>query len=148
MAKTDGADDLEQVVAELLGNLEETQNTSDSEGFAASFHPEADFVDVLGRITRGRDAIGRLHRMNFASIHVGSRIKLEPLAAKRLGENVALVHVQGSIQVPAGPLAGDSLATQTMVLERSHEAWQIRAFHNTFVRDMPGIPAVEGVSAG
>jgi hypothetical protein len=50
---------------------------------------------------------------------------------------------RGNIWVPAGPLAGDSRSTQTMVLHSGDGPWRIAAFHNTSVRDMPGIPPLD-----
>jgi uncharacterized protein (TIGR02246 family) len=66
---------------------------------------------------------------------------LDPLSVRLLRDDVALVHVRGSMTVPAGPLAGDSDSTQTLVLVNERGVWQIRAFHNTFVREMAGVPA-------
>jgi uncharacterized protein (TIGR02246 family) len=98
---------------------------------------------VLGRIFRGRSAIARIHRKNFDTIHLDSRVRLERIATRELGPGVAIAHIKASLHVPAGPLAGDSLATQTMVLLHGAAEWQIRAFHNTFVRPMQGVPELD-----
>jgi uncharacterized protein (TIGR02246 family) len=144
MNSTDDNDDnLERAATLLLQDLESRWAAYDAEGFAASFDHDADFVDVLGRKIKGRDAIEQIHRRNFASIHLDSRIGLRRLAIRRLGEHTALVHVSGSLHVPAGPLAGDSQSTQTLVLVERDEGWRITAFHNTFVRDVPGAPPVD-----
>jgi uncharacterized protein (TIGR02246 family) len=136
-------DSLEHAAKALLQNLESSWAAYDSEGFAANFDEDADFVDVLGRKIKGRDAIERIHQRNFASIHLDSRVRLHLLATRRLGENTALVHVSGSLHVPAGPLAGDWQSTQTLVLVERDEGWRITAFHNTGVRDVPGAPSID-----
>lgn len=143
MPASNGNVDLGPAVDQLLNNLETRWHASDSEGFAQNFHSDADFVDVLGRIVRGRAGIARIHRQNFDTIHLDSRLRLERLTVRKLSENVALAHVKASLHVPAGPLAGDARATQTLVLETGGGEWQIRAFHNTFVREMPGVPGTE-----
>jgi uncharacterized protein (TIGR02246 family) len=136
-------DDLARAVDQVLEGIEKRWQAGDGDGLADYFHPDADFVDVLGRIFRGRAAIARIHRKNFATIHLDSRARLERLRTHELAPGVALAHVKGSMSVPAGPLAGDSTATQTMVLVSDGGTWRIRAFHNTFVRQMPGIPEAD-----
>jgi uncharacterized protein (TIGR02246 family) len=133
---------LTQVVGDLLKEVETRWNAHDAESYAGNFAPDAEFVDVLGRFLRGRDVIRRAHQANFASIHRGSIASLEPLAIRELGSGVTLVHVRGLLRVPAGPLAGDQRSTQTWVLAERGGTWQITAFHNTLVREMPGVPDV------
>src|SRR5437879_8953423 len=65
------------LLAEQVDGLAESMVASwharDSDRFAEHFHPDAVFVDVLGRLFRGRDKIARIHRLNFDTIHAGSR---------------------------------------------------------------------------
>jgi uncharacterized protein (TIGR02246 family) len=136
-------DALRRSVDQVLEALAARWNASDADGYAECFLPDADFVDVLGRICRGRDAIRRIHRANFDTIHRGSRVTLEQLTSRPLGHDVAVAHVRSNIWVPAGPLAGDSQATQTVVLHRGDGPWRVTAFHNTIVRDMPGVPPID-----
>jgi uncharacterized protein (TIGR02246 family) len=134
-------EDLERAVDQVLEGLAAAWNAGDVDVYAEYFASDADFVDVLGRIWRGRDAIRRIHRANFDTIHKGSRVNVEQLTTRSLGDDLAVAHVRGMISVPAGPLAGDSQSTQTLVLHNEGGQWQITAFHNTFVREMPGIPS-------
>ncbi len=139
---TGANDDLPRGVDQLLEGMEKHWNTYDSAGFATHFQTEADFVDVLGRMWRGRQAIADLHQRNFDTIHAGSRLRMTRLSTQRLADGVALAHTDAAIWVPAGPLKGDSGATQTMVLCKGDgdDAWLIRAFHNTWIREIAGIP--------
>jgi uncharacterized protein (TIGR02246 family) len=132
--------DREQVVNQMLKALEKAWHSSDARGFAHNFTTDADFVDVLGRLIQGREAIARVHQRNFETIHVETRLSLKLIGSQGLTDNLVLAHVRASLHVPVGPLAGDSLATQTMVLVNAGGGWQIRAFHNTFVREIPGVP--------
>jgi uncharacterized protein (TIGR02246 family) len=136
-------DDVQQVAGTLIEQVAAQWNAQDAEAYAALFDADADFVDVLGRRIKGREAIERIHRRNFATIHLNSRVSMELLAVRELSDNVALVHVHGAMDIPAGPLAGTNTSTQTWILANTRGAWRITAFHNTLVRDMPGIPGLD-----
>jgi uncharacterized protein (TIGR02246 family) len=137
-------DHLDRAVDEVLDGLVAAWNAGDAGRYATYFHPDADFVDVLGRHLRGTAALADIHRRNFASIHLGSRLAMRRVRAEPLGGDVGLAVTSSAIHVPAGPLAGDSAATQTLLLQRTNDGWRIRAFHNTIVREMPGVPPVQG----
>lgn len=134
--------DLDRTVDAVLEGLVTAWNAGDADRYAAHFRPDADFVDVLGRHLHGADAIADIHRRNFATIHLGSRLAIRRLRVVPLRGEFGLAVTASTIEVPAGPLAGNSAATQTMLLQRTDDVWRIRAFHNTFVRDMPGAPTV------
>jgi uncharacterized protein (TIGR02246 family) len=95
-------------------------------------------------MTKGRSAIARLHRRNFDTIHRDSRLRFEQLRDRMLADGVILAHVRATLKVPAGPLAGEAVATQTWVLERTGAQWLISAFHNTHVRELAGVPPLPG----
>jgi hypothetical protein len=52
-----------------------------------------------------------------------------------LTESVILVHAQGQLQAPRGPLAGEHTSTISLVLVRPDQDadWRIEGFHNTLV---------------
>jgi uncharacterized protein (TIGR02246 family) len=134
------AKELAKEVDQLVESMVSSWNARDSDGFAEHFHPDADFVDVLGRVWRGRDKIADIHRLNFASIHAGSRLQMIQLASQPLADGVAVAQLSAALWVPAGPLAGDTQATQTWVLTKTGGDWLIKAFQNTWVRKMDGVP--------
>ena len=139
--RSDVLDLLAEHVDQLAESLVAAWHARDSDRFAEHFHPDAVFVDVLGRVFRGRATIARVHRLNFDTIHAGSRLSMTRLDAESLANRVAIAHVGSTIWVPAGPLTGDHQATQTWILDHTGGTWLIRAFHNTFVREMAGVPA-------
>jgi uncharacterized protein (TIGR02246 family) len=140
--RSDVLDLLAEQVDGLAESMVASWHASDSDRFAEHFHPDAVFVDVLGRLLRGRDKIARIHRLNFDTIHAGSRLSMTRLDAESLADRVAIAHIGSTIWVPAGPLAGGSKATQTWILDNTRGSWLIRAFHNTFVREMAGVPSL------
>lgn len=124
----------------LLQTLEDAWCAGDAQRFASVFGDDADFVDVLGRISRGRAAIERLHLRNFDTIHRNSRLTLELLRTRALSATMLLAQVRGQVDVPEGPMAGRTIGIQTWLVERSGSHWQITAFHNTHRREIEGVP--------
>lgn len=124
----------------MLVSLEQAWNAGDAQRFAAHFREDADFVDVLGRRHLGRPGVERIHRANFDTIHRGSRLVLSALSTRSLGDDVLVSVMRGELEIPEGPLAPRTTATMTCVLQREGGAWNISAFHNTFVRSVPGVP--------
>ena len=59
-----------------------------------------------------------------------------------LRPEVALVHVQATLDCPTGPLQGRHTALFSMVLTRSAEGagWRVDTFHNTLVPPPTGPP--------
>jgi hypothetical protein len=55
------------------------------------------------------------------------------LQARELDDRVILAHVRGTLNAPAGPLAGESEAIASVVLVRDGDEHPIAAFHNTLV---------------
>lgn len=109
----------------------------DADAIAACFGDRAELVDVLGRTHLGRDAIASVFRHNFATIHRESTTRYACEDVTELAEDVAFVRASSTLDVPAGPLAGRSNATLTMVLVPDGDAWTILRFHATFVRELP-----------
>jgi uncharacterized protein (TIGR02246 family) len=141
----------EQVAAlanPLFERMQDCWLRGDSGNFAENFGADADFVDVLGRITKGRTAIARVHRNNFDTIHLNSRLRLELVRGRMLTDSLALAHVEAWLNVPAGPLAGETAGVQTWLLERTGSEWLISAFHNTHVREMAGVPPLDAGNTG
>lgn len=138
----DMGDNLNAVVDRLLAEMAETWGRGDAKAWAALFAGDVEFVDVLGRVNHGRDGVEDVQRRNFATIHQGSTITPERLSVRELADGVALAHVRGTMRNPAGPLAGETVSTQTLVLTRREGGWRVQAFHNTVVQDTPWVPAL------
>ncbi|WP_031466649.1 SgcJ/EcaC family oxidoreductase [Sciscionella sediminilitoris] len=121
------------IIEDVLGALRLAWDANDGAAWAASFTEDADFVDVLGRMQRGRETIAEEHQKIFDTIYRGSRAEFWPLSSYPLsGDGVSLAHTVSRLWVPSGPRSGVTFSVQTMVLERG----LIRAFHNTIRADM------------
>ena len=115
----------------LVASLETAWNAASGDGFAAPFADDADFVNIRAEHFRGRQAIAAGHAGILSTVYAGSTNRYTVEAARLLDDNVALVHVQAVLDVPAGPLAGRNRALFSMVLLRAARGWQIASFHNT-----------------
>lgn len=70
-------------------------------------------------------------------------MNLALIDSQTIFDTVILCHVTGLLQVPQGPLAGENKSTQILLLLNIDGAWKIRAFHNTFIKDLPEAPTIE-----
>ena len=122
------------VAHQMLRRLEQAWNDGDGAAFAATYAPDASFVNVRGERVVGSAAIGAGHDRIFRSIYAGSVNQMEPIEARTLGEGVLVVVSLNTLDVPAGPLAGRHQAFSTNVLSRGVDGtWLIAASHNTLV---------------
>jgi uncharacterized protein (TIGR02246 family) len=117
----------------LVASLEGAWNAGDGEAFAAPFAPDADFVNVRAEHHQGRQAIAAGHTGIFRTIYAGSTNRYVVKSARLLTSDVAVVHVDAALDVPAGPLAGRMQALYSLVLVRDGSGWQIASFHNTLL---------------
>lgn len=126
MNQTD-RDEIERLVAQL----ETAWNAGDGEAFAAPFADDADFVNVRAEHHRGRSAIAQGHVHILGSIYKGSRNHYAVRHARLISADIALVHVDATLDVPAGPLAGTIRALFSVILQRDGASWAVISFHNT-----------------
>ena len=130
-------DDARQVAEDVLRRLEEAWNAADGAAFAAPFADDADFVAIRGDHHRTRDAIATGHQHIFDTFYRGTTLRYSLTHARRLTDDVILVHASQSMDAPPGPLAGAQGATATLVLVRTADGWKVAAFHNTLVQGQP-----------
>jgi len=121
----------------LVRTLDSAWNAADGDAFAAPFAADADFVNVRAEHHRGRQAIAAGHNAIFRGIYAGSTNHYVVKSARLVTADVAVVHVNATLQVPVGPLAGQMKALYSMVLVREGPGWQIASFHNTLEPPSP-----------
>lgn len=122
-------------VAAITQAMQDAWNAADGEAFTASFSDDADFVNVFGMHVRGREEIRRGHEFILKGPYAGSTNRYVLESVRLLRPDVALAHVNATLQIPAGPMAGEHQARYSMVLTHADGRWRIDNFHNTFVRD-------------
>ena len=73
------------------------------------------------------ETIAAEHQKIFDTIYQGSRLEIQRVGSRAIGDDILLVHTTSTLHVPAGPRAGDTHAIQTKILRNG----QILAFQNT-----------------
>jgi uncharacterized protein (TIGR02246 family) len=114
-------------VDEVITEMARAWTAGDGAAWAASFAEDADFVDAVGRVQRGREVIATEHQKIFDTIYRGSTLEIWQVDSRPLGEDLLLVHTASKLRVPGGPRAGEWHGIQTKVFHKG----QILAFHNT-----------------
>ena len=120
------------IAESIVKALEDAWNGGDGAAFGAPFAPEADFVTIRGELHSG-EAIAAGHQHIFETVYRGSTIRYSVLQARELDDRVIVAHVRGTLNVPAGPLAGEPDALASVVLARHDGDYRIEAFHNTLI---------------
>ncbi len=135
-AKTDSqvAAQDEAAIRAIVKGVEDAWNAHDGKAFAAGFAPDADYVVVNGVYLKGRDAIEQGHTQIFTTLYRESRNAGTVKSVRFLRPDVAVAHVEWSLEVSPG--GEKSRALNTMIMTKDGGKWSIAAFHNTPV--MPG----------
>jgi uncharacterized protein (TIGR02246 family) len=119
-------------VDEVMVELERAWNAGDGPAWAEHFEEDADYVDALGRVQKGRAVIAAEHQKILDTLYRGSRLRMRRLSSRPIGEGVVLVHSATELEVPAGPRAGTWHSVQTQLFRDG----RVLAFHNTLRTDV------------
>lgn len=123
----------ERIVSEIVSKLENAWNAADGAGFAQPFAEDADFVNIRADHFHTREVIAQGHQNIFDTIYKGSVVRYRAASVREISPKVLLAHVNATLKVPAGPLAGEIDALFSIVLVPVGNDWRITAFHNTLV---------------
>lgn len=129
--------DVPAPLAKLVAQWCDAWNRRDAAAFSALFTEDSDYVNVLGAWWKPRSAIAGAHARGFAGPWRGATLQGRIESVRRLGDDVALMHVRWLMTGPpvadgASGTARQSLAT--LVVVRDGARWLIRAAHATPVR--------------
>ena len=127
----------EQSIQEIVQQLEAAWNASDSKAWAAHFAEDASFIHIFGGQLDGRAAIEGSHRVIFDTIYKGSRNQITIRGMRLLKEDVAVIWAAARLQTAPGNPMGELESRPTMVMVKDEGKWQIVAFQNTRITEMP-----------
>jgi uncharacterized protein (TIGR02246 family) len=130
--------DPKHITETVVNKLEEAWNAADGAAFAAPFASDADFVNIRGDLHTGREEIAAGHQHIFATIYADSTVRYSVRQARELEDGVILAHISGTLNVPGGPMAGETNALASIVLVEDGGEHRIAAFHNTVVASRDG----------
>ena len=127
----------QQVIQGILQHLESAWNRHDSAGFAAVFAEDANFIHIFGGQLDGRVAIEAAHRNIFATIYRGSQASFVLRSMRFLRSDVAVAFARAQVKFQEGDEAREIETRPTMILVKEQDRWQIVAFQNTKVSEVP-----------
>ncbi len=128
----------EQALQDAVRKLEEAWNASDSKAFTAQFADDATFIQIFGGQLDGRLVIEASHRHIFDSIYKGSRARFSVRSIRFVRNDVAIVFTQAQVGFSEGGAQPREIHTRpTMIMTKQQGQWQIVAFQNTRISEMP-----------
>jgi len=127
----------DQAIQGILKQLETAWNSGDSKSFAAPFALDANFIHIFGGQLDGRDAIETSHRQIFDSIYKGSTAEFKLRSVRFVGPDVAVVFCFAHLKFGQGSETQKIATRPTFTMAREQGNWQIVAFQNTRVSDLP-----------
>jgi len=126
-------DESHQIAASIIERLVRAWNTANGAAWGVEFAGDADFINIFGVQRRGRNEIEKRHQYVFDVLFAGSTCDMVLVDARLLAPNVILAHSKSVLKIPTGPMAGEQLNRQTVVIIRDGGTWRIAAYHNTLV---------------
>jgi uncharacterized protein (TIGR02246 family) len=130
----------ESQIQRILTKQEIAWNVGDSTSWGSAFAEDADFINILGQVFHGREAITQLHAIILSGQFKGSHATVTMRQFRQISPDVVLVEalheVSGFKSLPPGitPTEAGLLKTRMKyVLLKHDELWQIIAAQNTAV---------------
>lgn len=115
-------------ITTALDRMRRAWDVGDAAAYAEEFTEDADYVIFAGIISRGRDEIRADHVPLFERWQRGSRMSMEIIDVRMLGDDAAVVLTAGGIGKGAR-IRHDKV--QTFVFVREGDRWRCTAFQNT-----------------
>ena len=127
----------EQAIQQVLTQLEAAWNASDSETYAALFAEDANFIQIYGGQLDGRRAIEASHRVILDTIYKGSQARFTVQSIRAIRPGVAVVFSRAHLKYYQGDETREMDTRPTFIMSKEPAGWQIVAFQNTRVSEMP-----------
>jgi uncharacterized protein (TIGR02246 family) len=141
------ATDTDAELRRLFARMCQAWTDGDARAYGDCFTPDVDYVSFDGYREHGREATIQSHDKLFRGVLYGSALVGDVEAIRYLGDDVALVHGTGSVQVAwRSRLPKRRLTRNTIVAVRRDDGWRFTAIHNGRVRPV-GVPAPDGAVA-
>ena len=127
----------EGAIQEILKQLEIAWNGYDSMSFAASFAEDANFIQIFGGQLDGRTAIEASHRHIFNTIYRGSHVSFMLRSIRFVRPDVAIVFAKAHLNFTEGNEAREMETRPTLIVVKEEAKWQIVAFQDTKISEVP-----------
>ena len=140
---TSEADDRAHIV-KILASQAEAWNGADAASFAERYREDGSFTNIAGTRVYGKAPFIEIHAHIFKTVFAGSHITFEVDRINFLRPDVAVVdidatlkHVHGSPLASSLPSEGTIRSKLQEVWTKDDDHWEIAAFHNVAVAEMP-----------
>ncbi|MBK8459597.1 MAG: SgcJ/EcaC family oxidoreductase [Micropruina sp.] len=122
---------------DLITAFVKAWDEGDAEAIGDLFVEDADFVNVVGLWWNSRISIVRAHAYGFERIFPNSKLTLEKLSQRRLGDDVAVVHgrwmISGQVDPEGLPVEPRRGVISAVVTRLEDGTWIGVSAHNTDV---------------
>src|ERR1051325_4068485 len=85
--------DVDTQIKQTVDALTNAWNAHDAAAFAALFHDDADFTNVMGMTANGREGVERFHSTLFATIFRHSYFRAEAVRIRLIRPDVAIIDI-------------------------------------------------------
>jgi uncharacterized protein (TIGR02246 family) len=129
--KTSDANKDEAAIRQVVRQVQDGWNTHDGKAYAEPFAEDADYVIVNGLRAKGREEIEKGHIELFTGFYKDSRNIAAVQSIRFLRKDVAVVHVEWSLEFQKNGETKKVRAMNTMIMVKENGKWEIVAFQNT-----------------
>jgi uncharacterized protein (TIGR02246 family) len=127
----------ERAIQDIVKQIEIAWNNYDSVSIAALFVEDANFIQIFGGQLDGRTAIEAAHRVIFDTIYKGSHARFTLRSVRFVRPEVAIVFARAHVKFKEGNEMREIETRPTLIVVKEQEEWQIVAFQNTKVSEVP-----------
>lgn len=147
----------EAAIRKLVDAQTEAWNRSDAAAWSRDFAPDAEFINIVGTVFKGRPEIESRHASIFSTLFKGSRTQVRVTRVLFVSADVAVTDMEhlvtGYAGLPPGvqPTEPGVLKTRMRYVMKKHgKRWEIVAGQNTDVKPAPAPKAAQpqGAPAG
>jgi uncharacterized protein (TIGR02246 family) len=127
----------EGAIQDILKQIEAAWNSYDSVSLAALFAEDANFIQIFGGQLDGRTAIEAAHRVIFNTIYRDSHASFMLRNIRFLRPDVAVVFAGAHVQFKECNETREIETRPTLIVVKQQANWQIVAFQNTKISEVP-----------
>jgi uncharacterized protein (TIGR02246 family) len=127
----------EAAIQTMLQRIETAWNAYDSVSIAELFAEDANFIQIFGGQLDGRTAIEAAHRVIFNTIYRGSHASFMLRSIRFVRPDVAIVFARAHVKFKENNETREIETRPTLIVVKEQAKWQIVAFQNTKISEVP-----------
>jgi uncharacterized protein (TIGR02246 family) len=127
----------EGAIQAILQQFEAAWNAYNSVSIAALFAEDANFIHIFGGQLDGRTAIEDAHRVIFNTIYRGSHASFTLQSIRFVRPDVAVVFARAHVKFKENNETREIETRPTLIVVKEQAKWQIVAFQNTKISEVP-----------